>query len=220
MPSRSYGQHCAVAKCLDLVGDRWNLLIIRELLDGPQRYGDLHAGLAPIATDMLAGRLRDLERAGLVRKGDLPMPATGSAYELTDDGLALEDVVNAMARWGRPLMASLQPGDIVRPVWLVRALRATVRAERNGPALVVRLALPEGGATIRIGSDGVDAVGDDAAVDVTLTGQADVLVAALDPGRAQELVAAGRLHIAGNPQQLDRFTNIVEQQQVQSSVVQ
>jgi DNA-binding HxlR family transcriptional regulator len=210
MPSRSYGQHCAVAKSLDLVGDRWTLLIVRELLDGPLRYVDLHGRLAPIATDMLAGRLRDLERYGLVRKRELPKPATGSVYELTDDGLALEDVINALARWGRPLIMTREPGDIVRPEWLVRAVRAFVRDDRGGPDVVVRLAAPEGGVTIRIGSDSVEVVGDDVAADVTLTGQVDVLAAAMDPDRVSELVAAGRLHIAGEPRQVRRLAKVFE----------
>ncbi|MDO3638146.1 winged helix-turn-helix transcriptional regulator, partial [Mycolicibacterium arseniciresistens] len=118
MPNRSYGQHCAVAKSLDVVGDRWTLLVVRELLDRPQRYGDLLTGLAPIATDMLAGRLRDLERHGLVVKRELPKPASGTVYELTDHGRALEDVIDALARWGRPLLATREPRAVVRPQWL------------------------------------------------------------------------------------------------------
>ena len=210
MPARTYGQHCALAKSLDLVGDRWTLLIVRELLDGPQRYGDLLTGLAPIATDMLAGRLRDLERHGLVRKRDLPKPATGSVYELTDDGAALEEVINALARWGRHLIVRREPGDIVRPEWLVRAARAFVRDDRSGPDVVVRLAMPEGGTTIRIGPDSVDVVGDDVAADVTLTGQVDVIAAAMDPDRVDELVGVGKLHIAGEPRQLRRRAKVFE----------
>lgn len=198
---RSYGQHCALAKSLDLVGDRWTLLIVRELLDRPRRYGDLLSGLAPIATDMLAGRLRNLERNGLVVKRELPKPASGNVYDLTGDGRALEDVVNAFARWGRHLLFTRTPSDLVRPEWLARAVRACVRDDRTGPDLVLRLATPQGGATILIGDRRVALVGDGADSDVTpdvvLTGEVDVLAAATDPARVDELVAAGRLHVAG-----------------------
>lgn len=196
---RSYGQHCALAKSLDLVGDRWTLLIVRELLDRPRRYGDLLSGLAPIATDMLAGRLRHLERNGLVVKRELPKPASGNVYALTEDGRALEEVIDAFARWGRHLLFTRTPSDLVRPEWLARAVRAYVRADRTGPDLVLRLATPQGGATVSIGQQ-VEVVDDDVPPDVVLTGEVDVLAAATDPARVDELVSAGRLHIAGDPE--------------------
>lgn len=219
MASRSYGQHCAIAKSLDLVGDRWTLLIVRDLLTGPKRYVDLHAGLAPIATDMLAGRLRDLERNGLVHKRALAKPATGNVYELTADGAALEDVIDAFARWGRHLLATREPGDIFRPDWLVRAVRAYARPGRSGPDLVVRFAAPEGGATVRIGPDDVETVADDVAADVTMTGQADVLAVAMDPHQAEEMVAAGRLHIAGQADQVRRLGDVIRPARVRTSTV-
>jgi DNA-binding HxlR family transcriptional regulator len=205
MPSRSYGQHCALAKSLDLVGDRWTLLVVRELLEGPQRYGDLLAGLAPIATDMLAGRRRDLESHGLVRKRALPKPASTTVYELTDDGCALEDVINAFARWGRHLIETRTPGDAVRPEWLTRAVRAYVREDRSGPPVTVRLVTPEGHATLVIGPRNVDTVGDETPVDVTLTGEAETLAAAMDPERVAELVTLGRLRIDGESRLVRRL---------------
>ncbi|MBO0679660.1 helix-turn-helix transcriptional regulator [Mycolicibacterium sp. S2-37] len=216
MPNRSYGQHCAVAKSLDVVGDRWTLLIVRELLDRPQRYGDLLSGLSPIATDMLAGRLRDLERHGLVGKRELPKPASGSVYELTEDGHALEEVIDALARWGRPLLTRRVPRDVVRPQWLVRALKASVRDDRTGPDLVVRLATPQGGATVRISRTRVDTVDDDVVPDVVLTGDVDVFAAATDPDRVEELSAAGRLHVAGEPQAVRRLSEVFARPRVRS----
>ncbi|KUI30711.1 helix-turn-helix domain-containing protein [Mycobacterium sp. GA-2829] len=204
---RSYGQHCALAKSLDLVGDRWTLLIVRELLDRPRRYGDLLSGLAPIATDMLAGRLRHLEHNGLVVKRELPKPASGNVYELTEDGRALEEVIDAFARWGRHLLFTRTPSDLVRPEWLARAVRAYVRSDRTGPDLVVRLATPQGGATVSIGQR-VEVVDDDVPPDVVLTGEVDVLAAATDPTRVDELVSAGRLHIAGDPEAIRQLPEI------------
>uniref|UniRef100_A0A5Q5BNQ1 Transcriptional regulator, HxlR family n=2 Tax=unclassified Mycobacterium TaxID=2642494 RepID=A0A5Q5BNQ1_MYCSS len=206
--SRSYGQHCALAKSLDLVGDRWTLLIVRELLDRPRRYGDLLNSLTPIATDMLAGRLRDLERNGLVVKRELPKPGSGNVYDLTDDGRALEDVINAFVRWGRHLLFTRTPTDLVRPEWLARAVRAYVRDDRTGPDLVLRLATPQGGATILIGTRRVELVGDEVAPDVVLTGEVDVLAAATDPARVDELVAAGRLHVAGAPEAVRQLAEV------------
>lgn len=197
MPARSYGQYCAVAKSLDVVGDRWTLLVVRELLEGPRRYGDLLSALAPIATDMLASRLRDLESHDLVGKRTLPKPASTTVYALTADGRALEDVVNAYARWGRRLLENRQPGDAVRPQWLTRAVRAYVRPDRTGPPVTIRLVTPEGDATVTVAPDGVEAVADDTAADVTLRGSAETLFAAMDPDRVSELVASGALQIDG-----------------------
>ena len=206
MPSRSYGQYCAVAKSLDVVGDRWTLLVVRELLEGPRRYGDLLAALAPIATDMLASRLRDLEAHGLVCRRQLPKPASTAVYELTDDGRALEEIVNAYARWGRRLLDTRASGEAVRPQWLTRAVRAYVRPDRPGPAVTLRLVTPEGDVTLTVGPDGVDAAADDAAVDVTLTGSAETLFAAMDPGRVGKLVASGALEVAGDPDAVHRVS--------------
>jgi DNA-binding HxlR family transcriptional regulator len=199
-----------VAKSLDLVGDRWTLLIVRELLERPQRYGDLLAALTPIATDMLAARLRDLESHGLVRKRALPKPASTTVYELTDDGRALEDVVNAFARWGRRLIEARTPGDAVRPEWLVRAVRAYVREDRSGPPVTVRLVTPEGHATVVIAPHGVDTVDDETPVDVTLTGEAETLAAAMDPDRVADLVTAGRLQIDGDPEMVRRLGKLFD----------
>jgi len=210
MTARSYGQYCAVAKSLDIVGDRWTLLVVRELLEGAQRYGDLLAGLAPIATDMLAGRLRDLEAHGLVRKRTLPKPASTTVYELTDDGRALEDVINAYARWGRHLIETRDAADVVRPEWLIRAVRAYVRVDRGGSPVTVRLVTPEGAATVGIGPQAVDTVDDEAPADVTLTGAAEALAAAMDPGRVGELVASGALTIEGDPRAVRRLGKLFE----------
>jgi DNA-binding HxlR family transcriptional regulator len=205
MASRSYRQHCAVAKSLDVVGDRWSLLIVRDLLAGPRRYGDLLDALAPIATDMLAGRLRDLESHGLLRRYALPKPASTTLYELTEDGRALEEVINAFARWGRHLIETRTPGDTVHPAWLARAVRAFVRADRTGAPVSVRLVTPEGQAAMTIGPDSVDDLDDDAAVDVTLTGEVDVLTAAMNPDRVPDLVSSGALQVAGEPRAVRRL---------------
>src|SRR5256885_1932106 len=98
--TRTYGDRCGVARALDLVGERWALLAVRELLLGPKRFTDLRVGLPHVSPDVLSQRLRELERAGVVRRRKLPPPAGSRVYELTDWGHELEPVVIQLGRWG------------------------------------------------------------------------------------------------------------------------
>jgi DNA-binding HxlR family transcriptional regulator len=101
MDRRTYGDPCGVARALDAVGERWALLVVRELLLGPKRFSALHRGLGAASQNVLAQRLRELEAAGIVRRRRLGPPAASWAYELTEDGAALEPVLIALGRWGR-----------------------------------------------------------------------------------------------------------------------
>jgi DNA-binding HxlR family transcriptional regulator len=122
---RSYQQYCAVAKALDVVGDRWVLLIVRELMtSGPSRYTDLMKGLPGIATNLLADRLREMEKAGLVRAWAAPPPVATTLFELTEQGQALRPLLEELGRWGAPLMGVPQPGNVFRSHWLVFPLDA------------------------------------------------------------------------------------------------
>jgi DNA-binding HxlR family transcriptional regulator len=98
--TRTYGQRCAAAHALDLVGDRWALLVVRDLLLGPKRFTDLRASLPTASPNVLSQRLRDLETTGVIRKSELPPPAASQVYELTDWGRDLEPVIAALGRWG------------------------------------------------------------------------------------------------------------------------
>src|ERR1700758_5140593 len=118
---RSYGQYCAVAKALDVVGDRWTLLIVRELLlRGSARYSELREGLPGIATNLLAERLRALQREGVVDRRRQPPPAASTVFELTPRGQELAAVVGALGRWGLRYIAE-GPGesDEFRSRWLI-----------------------------------------------------------------------------------------------------
>ena len=116
---RSYGQYCAMAKALDVIGDRWTLLIVRELLlRGACRYTDLRNGLPGIATDMLADRLRKLEGAGIVRREAARPPVATTLFELTERGKELEPVVHELGRWGAPLLREPVENDVFRTYWL------------------------------------------------------------------------------------------------------
>jgi DNA-binding HxlR family transcriptional regulator len=99
-PMRTYGDACKTAHALDLVGERWALLVVRELLLGPKRFTDLRAGLPGASPDVLAQRLRELEAAGVLRRRKLGPPVSAAVYELTEWGGELESVVLALGRWG------------------------------------------------------------------------------------------------------------------------
>jgi DNA-binding HxlR family transcriptional regulator len=115
---RRYGQVCPLARALDVVGERWSMLIVRELTVGPRRYGDLLAGLPGIPTNLLANRLRELRDAGLIRKGALPRPAANVAvYELTEAGRALRPAIAALREWGSVYGSHVQDDDDLRPSW-------------------------------------------------------------------------------------------------------
>src|SRR5919199_999693 len=121
---RSYDEYCAIAKSLDVVGDRWTLLIVRELaLSGPCRYTDLRNGLPGIATNLLAQRLRELESTGIVRREELPPPVATTLFALTTRGEALEPVLKALGDWAEPELADARDGDELQSHWLVLPLR-------------------------------------------------------------------------------------------------
>jgi DNA-binding HxlR family transcriptional regulator len=111
VPRRTYGDRCGVARALDVVGERWALLVVRELLLGPKRFTDLREGLPNVGPDILAQRLRELEQADLVRRRKLAPPAASHVYELTDRAQELEPVILALGRWGSGL--PYPPGDPV-----------------------------------------------------------------------------------------------------------
>jgi DNA-binding HxlR family transcriptional regulator len=116
---RSYRQYCAVAKALDVIGDRWNLLIVRELLlRGACRYTDLLHGLPGIATNLLVDRLRELEQAGIVYREDAPPPIATTLFRLTPRGEALNAAMLELGRWGAPLLAEPADNDAYRGHWL------------------------------------------------------------------------------------------------------
>ena len=123
---RTYDQYCAVARALDVVGERWTLLLVRELLTGPKRFKDLLDGLSGIGTTLLTARLKDLEGNGILRRTILPPPAGSKVYELTDLGRSLEPVVIALSRWGLKLLDAPRPEEESRPSWAMVALRSSL----------------------------------------------------------------------------------------------
>ena len=120
--SKRYDQYCPVAHALGLVGERWALLIVRELLHGPQRYTDLTANLPKIGTNILSSRLKDLEACGIVAKRRLPPPAASQVYELTAYGHALKPVIRELAIWGIRSLGPPSLDNAPAPHWLEHAL--------------------------------------------------------------------------------------------------
>ena len=140
MLRRSYDQYCGLARALDIVGERWTLLVIRNLLLGPQRYSELLRGLPGITTNLLAKRLQEMEALGLIERAQGSTGDAATAYRLTDEGRALEPAIHALGRWGWRRMGKPGSRDRRSIEWLLVALRRryrgdatlTVELEANG----------------------------------------------------------------------------------------
>lgn len=191
-PGRSYGQFCGLARALDVVGDRWNLLIVRELLPGPLRYNELKSYLAGIATNLLAERLRSLEQNGIVerRLGD-----AGVLYALTPWGAGLREPMEALGSWGAPLLATGRGDDTFQPRWLVLALPGLLRGMTADPALEFGFEVEGVLIVLQIDEDGPRAVLEpDRRPDMILTAAPDIVVGlAAGALTVDQAVAAGSL---------------------------
>jgi DNA-binding HxlR family transcriptional regulator len=138
--AKCYDQYCPMAHALDLVGERWSLLIVRELLEDDQlRYSDLHARLPGCGTNILAARLKTLEQGGVVRRRQLDPPAASWVYELTEYGKGLREVLHVLAHWGaRSLGPPARRGDL-EPGWLRGALRIALPLEHTNGRIEFRI---------------------------------------------------------------------------------
>ena len=171
---RSYNEYCAIAKALDVVGDRWTLLIVRELaMRGKCRYTDLRNGLPGIATNLLADRLRELEQAGVVAREEAPPPIATTLFSLTERGEQLRPVLDGLMHWGVPLMTERKPDDEIRSHWLAGALGAMlIDRQPEQPPITIQLQIGDEPIVIETRNGGVETrLGPVAAPDVTLTGE-------------------------------------------------
>lgn len=203
---RSYRQACAIAQALDLVGDRWTLLIVRELLArGPSRYTDLMDGLPGIATNLLADRLRELEGSGVVRRDQGARPVPVTLIGLTPRGEALRPILLALAGWGAPLLAAGE-GEAFQAHWLTFPADAVLKDRKPGRGRITievrtddeRLTLDvDGGVRARAGR----AVRPDAIVAGPRTTIVGLLTGRLD---AEAAMAAG-MTVAGDPKAVRRL---------------
>lgn len=205
--SKRYDQYCPVACTLSLVGERWTLLVVRELLHGPKRYTDLLDHLPGIGTNILAARLKELEAAELVEKRKLPPPAASTVYELTPAGRDLRPVLHELARFGARLMGP-PPLDALEPGWLVDAIDLALSPISPTATIAFRVGAEEASLVDGIATPGIadgadvvvetDAIGfyhlvvDRRTEGVRIEGDAEVLERLLDafsPARREPLPA-------------------------------
>ena len=205
---RSYGQYCSVAKALDVVGDRWTLLIIRELLlQGPCRYTDLRNGLPGIATNLLANRLSELEGAGLVRREEAAPPVATTLFHLTEAGAGLEPVLEALGGWGIRYMTEPADGDEFRSHWFTFPVGLFLHdTDPGGPPLSIELRPGGRPAVVEVSGGEVHTrLGSATSPDLVLEGGPRIILgllgAFLSPAQAQEL----GLVITGDPALLGRL---------------
>jgi DNA-binding HxlR family transcriptional regulator len=211
--ARPYEQHCSLAHALDLVGERWTLLIVRELLAGPRRYGDLASGLVTVPTNVLAARLKQLEENGLVRRRELDPPAHAvSVYELTELGESLSASLTELARWGMQTLRATREDRSFQSHWLIPALNARFdpRAAKGVDETyefriegddTIHFEVAHGAGTARVGAAENPAVVIAADPDtfIELTG------GAIDPATAIERGA----RIDGKPKAIERLRSIL-----------
>jgi DNA-binding HxlR family transcriptional regulator len=210
MGGRTYGDACGIARALDLVGDRWALLVVRELVLGPKRYTDLVNGLGRVAPDVLAQRLRDLEAGGLARRIVAPGPGRVQVYELTEHGQELEPVLRELGRFGSSL--AMPAGELVfSPSAAAIALRTTFDPRRVGD-LRTNCLLTLDGEPIAVGIDGGVLElrrGARGTPEATLTTTPGVLAEVLWHGRAlDDAVRAGDAEFGGDALVLESLFDV------------
>ncbi len=208
---RTYGDGCAIARALDLVGERWALLVVRELLLGPKRYTDLRRGLPNASPNVLSERLRELERAGVVRRRKLPPPAGSRVYELTDWGRELEQIVISLGRWAARSPTPPSDAPIASADSIVLALSARFDADA---ARGLRA-----GYELRLGEDRFRIEVEDAEIDVARGGadRADATIDT-DPGTLAAVLwedrsladaqRSGTMTIEGDEAAAERFVRL------------
>ncbi len=208
---RSYHQQCGIAAALDVIGDRWTLLVLRDLLLGPLRFSDLDDGLPGIGTNTLSARLRQLEAAGVVARRLLVPPERGTVYELTAYGRELQPILMALGRWGTQSMDRL-PADVAsRSRWLVGALPAFHDASQAvAQPTTWELRLTDGAFTVRAQDASLTvAAGAPDAADLIITTRDEDLHALLSRRLAPaDAVASGAVTLEGDAAALPRLVRL------------
>lgn len=207
MAERAYGQFCGFSRALEVIGERWALLIVRDLLISPKRFTDLHRGLVGIPTNILTARLKELEANGVVRRAVLPRPAGSIVYEMTDSGRELEKVVDAIGCWGARRLDAPREGEVITPDSMATALRSTFQPEAAANVKAT-VELHMGEIVVHAHIDkGHITVGTGVATKPDLTIEAgpgikDVMSGAIKP---RDAISQGLAHVSGNTKLFDRF---------------
>ena len=206
-----YRQYCALARALDVAGDRWTLLIVRELAPGPRRFSDLIAGLPGISRPLLTERLRGLERDGVVARRDLPPPAARQVYELTDDGRDLVAAVGPLIAWGARRLGDRDPAESFQPRWPALGMVALAdREAAEGVRETYQFVIDDSAFHFAV-DDGAIEVHDGEANHPAVTWRLDEETwAAIATGQltARDAVAAGALTVDGDPRAVKRMGRI------------
>ena len=209
---RVYGQYCGFARALEVVGERWALMIVRDLLVGPKRFTDLHRGLAGIPTNVLTARLKELEQAGVIHRRLLPRPTGSIIYELTSYGMELEDVVIRLGRWGAKTLGDPRHEEIITVDSLIMALRSTFRPE-SARKIRVAYEFRFGDIVIHAVIDGKKiAVAEGPLPSADLIVEAGPALKALMTGEMTpaEAIASGSVKLTGDPALLTRFAEMFQ----------
>lgn len=209
MPDYRYDQFCPLARATEIVGGRWTLLIVRELLVGPRRFSDLRRPLHGISTSVLSERLARLEARGVVARRELDRPAAGTVYELTESGRELLPAVIELARWGLRHLGPPRPGDHVDPGWAWIGCVCFASREAS-PARAINVTVPDGAGAhvfhVRGGPRGTSVRHGYAEADVSVTASTLVVLGlasgGLDP---EEAIRSGALRAEGNLEVLEDF---------------
>jgi DNA-binding HxlR family transcriptional regulator len=204
---RSYGQYCSIAKALDVVGDRWTLLIIRELLiRGACRYTDLKNGLPGIATNLLSDRIRELESAGLIRREEAPPPVATTLFHLTEAGVELQPVLDALGGWGVRYMAEPADGDQFRGHWFTFPAWFFLHdRDPGGPPVSIELRTASDPVVVEVSGGSVSTrLGTAAAPDLVLQGEPQLILAVFSGQLAAAVAAEHGLEISGDASVLQR----------------
>jgi|SRR5215469_8622954 len=204
---RSYGEYCSIAKALDVVGDRWTLLIVRELLiRGGCRYTDLRDGLPGIATNLLSDRLRELESAGLIRREEAPPPIATTLFHLTDYGAELESVLSAFYRWGLRYMVNPPADDVFRGHWFAFSVRSLHDHQPDEPPVSIELRAASSPVVVEV-ADGKVAMrlGSARAPDLVLSGEPRLILGMFNGLITAAEAASLGLDISGNAAVLERI---------------
>ena len=207
---RTYGSYCGIARALEIVGERWALLVVRDLIQGPKRFTDLRRGLPRIPSNVLSARLKELEAAGVICRRLLPRPSTGIVYELTEHGRELEDIVLRLGLWGARLLGEPRLDDSVNPDSMMLALRATFRPEAARDLRAsYELRLGEIVLHARVDTGRLE-VAEGPLADADLVVETDLTLRALMCGELSpaEAVKQGNVRLAGKAELLDRFVEI------------
>src|SRR6266545_3887793 len=210
MSARRYGQFCGVTRALEIVGERWALLIIRDLLVSPKRFTDLRHGLPRIPTNILSTRLKELEEAGVVRRRVLPRPSGAVVYELTEYGQELDEIVMALGRWGAQRLGEPGPEDIITEDSMIMAMRSTFHPEA-AVGHSVRYQLSLGEVVVHMDIDnGNLLVGGGAAPDRDVVIESGPAFKALLSGEVtpDEALADGSVKVTGDPDLLKQFAEL------------